>query len=126
MSYCRILIIDDDQDFTQVFKLTLEELAPYEVRVENSSPHALTTVLEYHPDIIFLDIIMPEVEGPDVLYALRNNTATRNIPIIILTATITKDEVLAQDGIIGGHIFAAKPITVPEVIDCIEKNKATS
>ncbi|OGX23900.1 MAG: hypothetical protein A3D10_04280 [Omnitrophica WOR_2 bacterium RIFCSPHIGHO2_02_FULL_48_11] len=126
MSHYRILIIDDDQNFTQVFKLTLEEMGPYEVCVENNADRAALTALQLRPDIIFLDVIMPEMEGPDVLCELRSNPVTRSIPIVILTATVTKDEVQSQEGMIGGHIFIAKPTTVAELVDCIEKNTATS
>ena len=117
----RILIIDDEPEFTEMVKLNLETTGWYEVKVENHSRHAITTTLEYKPHLILLDIIMPEVEGSDVFCDIRSHRATREIPVIFLTATVTKDEVNELDGMIGGHIFLAKPTAINELIDCIQR-----
>ena len=120
MSHYRILIIDDDQNFTQVFKLTLEEMGPYEVCVENNADRAALTALQLRPDIIFLDVIMPDLEGPDVYTQLKGYDEFKDTPIVFLTATVTKEEVEARDGCIGGHQFFAKPGSREELIRCIE------
>ena len=117
----KILIIDDEQGFTEIVKFNLEATGEYEVRVENKGANALNAANDYHPNLILLDVIMPDEEGPDVLYKLRSDPILYNTPIIFLTATIRKDEVTDQEGTIGGHPFLAKPTTVRELIECIEK-----
>ena len=117
----RILIVDDEVAFTEMVKLNLEATGNYTVKIQNDASKAIHSVLSYHPDLILLDIIMPEAEGPDVVYQIRKNEEIRDTPIIFLTATVTRDEVNAEDGKIGGHKFLAKPSTVGELIDCIER-----
>ncbi len=116
----RILIIDDEPEFTEMVKLNLETTGWYEVKVENHSRRAIATTLDYKPHLILLDIIMPELEGSDVFCDIRSHQATCEIPVIFLTATVTKDEVTELDGVIGGHIFLAKPTGINELIDCIQ------
>ena len=118
----KILLVDDEKGFTAMLKLNLESLGSYDVRVENDSERALTAALEYQPDLILLDIIMPKMEGPDVAIEVKNNTALKNTPIIFLTATVTKNEVDSQGGRIGGHPFVAKPSNLIVLVSTIEKN----
>ena len=117
----RILIIDDEAEFTEMVKLNLETTGWYEVKVENHSKHAIATTLDYKPHLILLDIIMPEIEGSDVFCDIRSHRTACEIPVIFLTATVTKDEVNELDGMIGGHIFLAKPTAISELIECIQR-----
>lgn len=120
MGIPRILIVDDEPGFTEMVKLNLEATGRYNVRTENDSEKALSAALEYLPDIILLDIIMPGREGPDIVAEIRKHNIIKQIPIVFLTATVTRDEVKAESGNIGGHEFLAKPTTVKELIDCID------
>ena len=115
----KILIIDDEKDFTQLVKLNLELTGKYEVRVENKSSLALSTAKQHKPDLILLDVIMPDIAGGEVAYQLKNDTNTKDIPIIFLTAAATKEE--AGRGK-GEYPFVAKPASTEELIDCIEQN----
>jgi len=118
----KILIIDDEIEFTKVLKLVLEEVGDYLVEIENISHNAYSTALRFKPDLIFLDVIMPGMEGPDVFQQIRTHDELTDVPVVFLTATITKDEVDKQNGVIGGRTFLAKPGTVNELISCIEEN----
>jgi len=118
----KILIIDDEPGFTEMVKLNLEATGNYLVKVENRGVRALQSALAYHPDLILLDIIMPDSEGPDICYQLQNHNSLQNTPIVFLTATIRKDEVASQNGNVGGHAFLAKPSNLKELIDCIENH----
>ncbi|HSA31476.1 MAG TPA: response regulator [Candidatus Omnitrophota bacterium] len=118
----RILIVDDEVGFTEMVKLNLEDTGRFLVRIENDSTRAFETALGYRPELILLDIIMPEMEGPDVLCQLRENEQTAQIPIIFLTATVRKSEVNQEDGFISGYPFLAKPCTVEELIQAIDQN----
>ena len=117
----RILVIDDEPNFANMVKLNLEATGYYEVYTENSGSNALATALRYRPDLVLLDVILPDKEGPEVMFEFKKDAQAKNIPIVFLTATVTKDEVIAQEGIIGGHAFLAKPGSIKELVACIEK-----
>ncbi len=114
----RILLIDDEPSFTRMLKLNLEETGAYEVRTENRGKQGLAAAREFKPDLILLDVIMPGMDGGDVASEIQTDENLKNAPIVFLTAVAKKKDA----GIIGGRPFIAKPVTVKEVIDCIEKN----
>ncbi len=116
MSKKRILLIDDEFSFTRMLKLNLEETGAYEVRAENRGSEGLAAAKQFKPDLIFLDVVMPDMSGVEVAFQIGGNRNVKNTPIVFLTATAKKEDVIA------GHAFIAKPVTVEEVIDCIEKN----
>ena len=120
----KILIVDDEISFTDMVKLNLEASGHYTVIVESRGTQALSTALVHKPHLILLDVIMPDKEGPDVVQELRRHERVRNIPVVFLTATVTEEEVKAQQGNIGGHTFLAKPGTVRELVACIEREIA--
>lgn len=120
MNKTKILIIDDESLFTEMVKLNLEETGRFEVKIENDPRLAIQSALSFLPDLILLDIIMPDIEGPDVMAMFREEPLLRNVPIIFLTATIRKDEAQEGDGLIGGHLFLAKPCSVEDLISAIE------
>ncbi len=114
----RILLIDDELSFTRMLKLNLEEIGAYEVRAENKGSQGLAAARQFKPDLIFLDIVMPDMNGGEVAFEIQNDGNTKNTPIVFLTAAAKKED----EGMIAGRDFIAKPVTVEEVIDCIEKN----
>ncbi|MBF0523314.1 MAG: response regulator [Candidatus Omnitrophica bacterium] len=122
MSTKRILVIDDEKGFTAMLKLNLESTGKYEVLVENDACNAVATALSFMPHLILLDIIMPNMEGPDVAIALQENPLLEDIPVVFLTATIRSSEVGDQGGRIGGHFFVAKPSSLPILVHSIEEN----
>ncbi len=118
----KVLIIDDEVAFTEMVKLNLEETGRFHVKIENDPRAAVTSALKFLPHIILLDVIMPEMEGPDILEAFRHEPLLRDVPIIFLTATVRKTEVKEQAGTIGGHMFLAKPCSVEELITTIDRH----
>ncbi len=122
MRKAKVLIIDDERGFTEMVKFNLEVTGRYRVFIENDSAFALDTVIRTQPDIILLDVIMPCREGPDVVFQLQNHPLSRDVPVIFLTATITKEEAASGGGLVGGYIFVAKPSSVEELIAAIEQH----
>jgi CheY-like chemotaxis protein len=118
----KILIIDDEESFCKLVKLNLEETGKYEVRTESQSINAISAVKEFKPDLILLDIVMPNVDGGEISHKLRSDDELKNIPIVFLTAIVTEREVRDQNGIIAGRPFLAKPVSVDKLIYCIEQN----
>jgi len=122
MTKQRILLIDDEKSFTQMLKLNLEMSGLYEVREENRGVHALTAARDFEPDLVFLDIMMPDIDGDEVATQLKADPRLRESPIVFLTAVASKQEVENHNGFIGGHPFLAKPASTGEVIQCIRKH----
>ena len=122
----RVLVVDDESSITRLLKLNLEKTGKYLVQTLNSSEAALKTALEFHPDLILLDVIMPGLDGGFLASALRSHPALKTVPIVFLTAATTKEEVAARSGIIGGLPFLAKPVDLAEVLDCLERQLPSS
>src|SRR5919109_851520 len=68
----RILIVDDEPAFTRLVKLALEQDGYYEVQEENHGRHALAAALEFRPDLVLLDVIMPDMGGAEVAAGFRD------------------------------------------------------
>ena len=117
----RILIIDDEQGFTRLVKLYLEETGRYEVQAESRGAHGVAAAREFHPDLILLDIIMPDLDGASVAAQLREDAELRDIPVLFLTAMVSREETGAQSRVIGGNPFLAKPQSMEMLIACIEQ-----
>ncbi len=117
----KVLLIDDEKDFTRMVKINLEGEGDFEVRVENSGAQGLAAARTFKPDLVILDILMPEMEGSEVAAQLRSDELTRDIPIVFLTAVATKEEVKTNEGVIGGHPFIAKPVEIKELVGVIRE-----
>ena len=118
MSKKKILLVDDESGFTRLLRLTLPG---YDIREENNPLHAVATAKEFKPDMIFLDVIMPEADGGTIAAQIKEEPTLRNVPIVFLTAIVSKDE--AKGGHqIGGCEFLAKPVSRDQVDDCIRRH----
>jgi len=117
----RILIIDDENGFTELLKDILEETGRYEVETENEGRLGFFTAKNFCPDLILLDVVMPDIDGSIVAGQLKNDKETEYIPIIFLTGTITPDEAKEQQEGNGGQLYLAKPVVLKELMQCIEK-----
>ncbi len=118
----RILVVDDEVSFARMVKLNLEKTGAYEVRVENRAMFALATAREFLPDLILLDVIMPNMDGGDVSKQIKRDRTLKGTPIIFLTATVSRRE--AGEGGLnsGGELFLAKPVSVEALIACINEH----
>lgn len=116
----KILFVDDEEKFLKAVKLNLEETDEYEVRTESSGKKALSVAQEFRPDLIFLDIVMPDIDGGEVAHQIRADENLKNIPIVFLTALAREEEAEIRNGRIGGHLLA-KPVNTEKLIECIKK-----
>jgi CheY-like chemotaxis protein len=117
----RILIVDDDRDSTHLIKILLEKISHYLVLEENNAAKAHESARDFRPDLILLDIMMPQIDGGDIAAQIDADPGLQRTPIIFLTALVTKTE--AKAGLhIQGHPVLAKPIDIPELINRIEEN----
>ena len=114
-------MIDDNRNFTHRGKLALERTGRYCVWEENEAARAHLTAQRVKPDLILLDIVMPETDGGEVAARIESDPTLHRTPVVFLTALVTKAE--ARSGLqIQGHPFLAKPINIPELVAGIERN----
>ena len=122
MAKKKILIIDDEKDFCAMVKLNLERNDEYEVRVESVPGYALETAKYFKPDLIFLDLVMPDLDGLSVFNQLQEDRELQHIPVVFLTAIMSKEEVEHCKGIASEQIVLAKPIKLADLVECIKNN----
>ena len=112
----KILLIDDEEDFCFFVKLNLEKTGKYEVLTTSSGSRGIIMASKEQPDLILLDIIMPEISGGQVAEQLLESPKTKDIPVLFITAIASRREVQSQEGVIGGRQFIAKPVTPEEIM----------
>ncbi len=117
----RILIIDDEPTFTHLLKLNLERTGEFEVQEENQGTLGLETAKKFKPDLILLDVIMPDIDGGALAAQIKDDKEVKHTPIVFLTAILPKKEVRLNDGFIAGNEFIAKPVSAEEVVSRIKK-----
>lgn len=117
MAKSKILIVDDEEGVMTLLKLSLEEVGDYEVRVEGEGRKALDSARWFKPDVILLDVIMPDISGTEVAVQLKEDEELKDIPIIFLTAAVSKQQADERGGILNDHPLIAKPVGVEELID---------
>ncbi len=117
----KILVVDDETSITRLLKLNLEKSGAYVVREENLGANCLATAREFKPDLILLDVMMPDMDGGDVAAQIKADPLLKEIPIVFLTAGVKAEEVKAHAGMIGGFPYIAKPVTAQGVQRVIEQ-----
>ena len=117
----RILLVDDEPALTRMVKLNLERTGNYEVRTENQGTKAIAAAREFRPDLMVLDVMMPDMGGDEISAQLKEDPKLSTIQFVFMTAIVTKDETEAMGTEIGGNEFLAKPVKTQELIEVIER-----
>lgn len=122
-----ILYIEDDPEMIDLVTLILSRRG-YQVKGAHGGRQGLDILQEFHPDVILLDLMMPDVDGWDVYHQIKAMDSLRNVPVIIITA-----KAQAIDRVLGLHIakvddYISKPFRPKELLDSIDKilNKTAS
>ncbi len=118
----RILAVDDEESFTFFVKLNLESNTMHDFKIMTATrgKEGLKLAKLYKPDLILMDVMMPDMSGAEVAEELLLDDRTKNIPIIFITALVKKDEVKKDSGTVGGREFMAKPVSTEELVKRIE------
>ncbi len=116
----KIVYVEDDEDMIGLVKLILERKG-FHVIGAKSGREGLEIIRKELPDLVLLDLMMPEIDGWNVFQQLRSNETTKKIPVIVLTA-----KAQSIDRILGLHIakvddYITKPFKPQELTDCISK-----
>ncbi len=114
----RILTIEDDLTQRTMIQRTLEKRG-YTVLAAEDGLKGLEIAFSEKPDLILLDVIMPGLRGNEVCRRLKNDSRTKNIPILFLTALDTPKDIIEQYDL-GAEVHLTKPINAKELISQIE------
>ena len=120
MSKKKILVVDDEASLTRMLRRNLEATGKYEVKEENSGTQAYDSAKQFQPDMILLDVMMPDMDGGAVAAQIQDDEHLKHIPIVFLTAIVQKEEAEDTGSNIGGRTFLAKPVKLDDLITCIE------
>jgi DNA-binding response OmpR family regulator len=116
----RIICIEDEQEMIDLIQLILGRRG-FQVTGASGGKEGLTLVRDGRPDLVLLDLMMPDMDGWEVYQQMKADETTRNIPVIVVTAKAQN-----IDKVLGLHIakvddYIAKPFSPQELIDSVEK-----
>lgn len=117
----RILYVDDERDILDIVDFSLSQVGEYQVQLCCSGREALNLALEYRPDLILLDVMMPDMDGPETLKVLQSHPEISQCPIVFITAKVQKDEVEAYKrlGAVGVISKPFDPMLLPQQVEDI-------
>lgn len=121
----RILYVEDEPDIRTIAVLALTDIGKFTVKCCSSGPEAIKEAEAFSPDLFLLDVMMPEMDGPTTLQALRKIDSLANIPAIFMTAKAQTNEVAQyrKMGVLDIIIKPFDPITLPETLqECWKRN----
>jgi CheY-like chemotaxis protein len=120
-----VLLVDDEPDIRTIGAMSLRRVGKWEVRVASSGAEAIALAAEAVPDLVLLDVMMPELDGPATLEALRKNPALASVPVIFMTAKVQAKEVerWLAIGAIGVIRKPFDPMTLPTEIRNLVESK---
>ena len=114
----RVMLVEDDTDIRMILEFSLRKIGGYEVLACPSGQSALAQAPVFRPDLVLLDVMMPDMTGPETLAALRLLPEMRGVPMVFLTAKAMPEEVesLLCHGATGVIVKPFDPVTLPEQI----------
>jgi CheY-like chemotaxis protein len=120
----KILIVDDEVGFTRLLKLNLEKSGRYTVRVVNDSTRAIEAMRVFKPDLALLDIVMPDLDGGDLVARMKEDPALSRVPVLMLTALVAPSETGGHAAERGDLTMVAKPVSLEALVEAIESKLA--
>jgi DNA-binding response OmpR family regulator len=115
----QIMVVDDDQDMRQLISITLLRYG-YEVSEADGGRQALAEIAQKTPDLLILDVMMPDLSGLQVIRQLKQNRETTSIPVIMLSAKCQEEDIaiMMQS---GADACLPKPFSLRDLIHCVEQ-----
>ncbi len=115
------MIVDDHKGITALWKIMLEKTGYYLVKEENRSERAVQTARVFRPELLLLDMDMPDLDGCEVAAKVRADASIQGTPIVFLTCLVSPREVAAGKRI-QGYPCLSKPTGVDELVQVIEES----
>lgn len=114
----KVLIVDDDEDTLVIAKYALQPLKEVECRTVTSGQAALQEAKSFLPDLIFLDVMMPEMDGVATFKAIRETKEIAHIPVVFFTAKVQKEEIDSYIKLGGVDVITKPfdPISLPNKV----------
>lgn len=106
----RIMLIEDEEDIRAVAELALEAVGGFTLTACDSGQNALAVIDEFAPQLILLDVMMPEMDGPSVLQAIRKYPDFAHTPVVFMTAKVQQEE-------IDGYLSLGAEAVIPKPFD---------
>lgn len=112
----RVLLVDDDRNIRRIAQIALAEVGRFQVSLASSGQEALNLAQAEKPDLVLLDVMMPEMDGFATLIKLQKDASTAGIPVIFMTASVTPDEqsLYRTLGVRGVIVKPFDPMTLAE------------
>ncbi len=120
----RILIVDDEMDFTYVMRLTLEGTGQYQVRTLNLPTQVVSVARDFRPHLILLDCMMPGLDGGEVAAEIQKDPVLKDTPFAFFTATVTEPETVTSRCYEGPQEYLPKTMKMEELVSYIERKTA--
>jgi CheY-like chemotaxis protein len=110
------MCVEDDPDIRMILEFSLTMVGNFEVCLCPSGEAALAQAPTFKPDIVLLDVMMPDLTGPQTLIALRAQAGMKGVPVVFITAKAMPDEVeeLLQYGVSGVMVKPFDPVKLPQ------------
>jgi len=122
----RILLVDDEVSVTRATRRNLEATGRFEVMEINNPALVIENARQFKPDLVLLDVMMPDMDGGDVAAAIEEDPDLADVPIIFLTGIVNKKEVGSSGSMRGKHTFLAKPVKFEDLLACIYEQIRTA
>lgn len=117
----KILLVEDDDALANVYTVRLESEG-FEIKRVSNGEEALSNALEFKPDLILLDVMMPKVDGFEVLDILRNTPQTANIKIIVLTALSQESDRERASSLGADDYLVKSQVVIADVVDKVKQH----
>lgn len=114
----KALIVDDDEELVELIRDALEADGRFEIRVANNGFDAGMMVREYHPDVIVLDVMLPDINGKEVCQRVRSDNSLDDVKIICISGMVEQDKIEDLKAS-GANEFMQKPFEVENLIERI-------
>ncbi len=112
----KALLVDDDEELVDMLRDVLESDGRFEVRIANNGFDAGMMVKEYHPDIIVLDVMLPDINGKEVCQRVRSDSAMDDVKIVCISGMVEQDRI-ADLKAAGANDFLQKPFDVETLVE---------
>ena len=114
----RILIVDDDEELVELLADVFIKDSRFDVRVTNNGFDAGMLVKEFRPDVVVLDVMLPDINGKEVCQRVRSDSALDDVRIICISGMVESDKV-ADLKAAGANDFMQKPFAVEKLMECV-------
>jgi len=123
ISLQKILLADDEPDILEISRIALETVGGFEVSVCSSGKTLLERLPEFRPDLVIVDVLMPDMTGPEVFEEIRRRPEYDEVPVIYLTGVIQEEELedLRETGVADIILKPFDPMTLADRINGVWK-----